>query len=1032
MNQKRVPSLFIALVAVTATAISARALAVDCNNNRIEDACDLDCGPAGGPCDVPGCGAGFDCDSNSTLDECDLAQCPVIEVVFLIDTSSSITQQEITDLCGEFDTVVENLAIDGIQVNEERLQIWREGVDCVCCAATVENTYGLTTPGLPEELGDCVFDVERREDWKPATAVVAGNKTWGPGPRIIIPVSDDGPRCGDPIDDEDHDVIEHAIPIVAGNRVIVGPVIAKEEPVLEELAQDLANGGEPCGAVFDLDDPFLAARLVDFIRGVCPTDCNANGIPDRCDIDQCGGDPACEDCNRNCTLDICEFGLPGHDCCSEHPEPGCSDTFITECVCSGSPDCCDPINGEWHDGCVFDVQFWGCASCDVLPAEDCNCNRVPDECDISGGASLDANADGVPDECEIIVDCNGNEVLDSCDIAGCDPLVEPACGDCNGNAVPDGCDIAAGASLDVNANGIPDECVPLPAPYPHDRRKNRYISFDPNKAVMGGASLAFKIELIDIKQGSCNGADSGPCRYPQGTGINEPGDADCRRCAGGPSSGQPCISGPIDCVGFACNQGAETCSNDDPQIGGSNVGLVRWVASWPRGTNAHFLAVTEGDREVRLGEDWPEVIHVGDGEIVPQASYGIRAVDVESAAESEELIVSTIPRPAHGVYAWWADTVSVKAKYCNNGLPSGTTCVTDAECGSTPGSCVLGWGPPNGFTNADDLVAAISVFSAFGPNWVNPVEPGPMATPQVADITWVDLFGWTPDSRSNASDVQQIGLAFQGRPYPYIDPADCLDLAASAPEGGDSVPEEGMMGGEMDGPLTFGGMTIVPSTDLIQANQTVDVEVFADTVENLGAYQVSIEVTGGSAGSLELEAVSIDTGRADFVFASASVSSGTSMNGASLMAVLMNPGGWVFEGPAYLGRFTYRASPDAGGVFTVSVRAEPASFLNDAAGSVIEASTEAATLVGCGVECMTDGHCEDADECTVDTCVANVCTFNPGPAGVTCDDGKFCTVGEECDGAGTCAGGTSPCQPGEHCCKLWNECRTGSCALPPQ
>jgi hypothetical protein len=81
---------------------------------------------------------------------------------------------------------------------------------------------------------------------------------------------------------------------------------------------------------------------------------------------------------------------------------------------------------------------------------------------------------------------------------------------------------------------------------------------------------------------------------------------------------------------------------------------------------------------------------------------------------------------------------------------------------------------------------------------------------------------------------------------------------------------------------------------------------------------------------------------------------------------------------------------------------------------------------------MSDGHCDDGDVCTADTCVVGTCTFSPGPPGVACDDGKFCTVGEECDGNGHCAGGTSPCTKHQNCCEFWDECRTGSCFSPPQ
>ncbi len=44
---------------------------VDCNDNGIPDECDVDCGPPGGPCDLPGCGQSADCNTNGVPDECE-------------------------------------------------------------------------------------------------------------------------------------------------------------------------------------------------------------------------------------------------------------------------------------------------------------------------------------------------------------------------------------------------------------------------------------------------------------------------------------------------------------------------------------------------------------------------------------------------------------------------------------------------------------------------------------------------------------------------------------------------------------------------------------------------------------------------------------------------------------------------------------------------------------------------------------------------------------------------------------------------
>ncbi len=81
---------------------------------------------------------------------------------------------------------------------------------------------------------------------------------------------------------------------------------------------------------------------------------------------------------------------------------------------------------------------------------DCNCNGVADSDDIAGGASLDINGNGLPDECE--EDCNDNGEFDSDDIASGNSS------DCNGNGVPDECDIAAGDASDCDNNGAIDDC----------------------------------------------------------------------------------------------------------------------------------------------------------------------------------------------------------------------------------------------------------------------------------------------------------------------------------------------------------------------------------------------------------------------------------------------------------------------------------------------------------------------------------------------------------------------------------------------
>ncbi|MBX3376268.1 MAG: hypothetical protein KF678_04610 [Phycisphaeraceae bacterium] len=92
---------------------------------------------------------------------------------------------------------------------------------------------------------------------------------------------------------------------------------------------------------------------------------------------------------------------------------------------------------------------------------DCNQNGIRDSIDIQNLTSLDVNANGIPDECE---DCNQNGILDTIDIGTIsfdlngNGIPDECEPDCNNNNIPDDRDILLGTSLDVHGNGIPDEC----------------------------------------------------------------------------------------------------------------------------------------------------------------------------------------------------------------------------------------------------------------------------------------------------------------------------------------------------------------------------------------------------------------------------------------------------------------------------------------------------------------------------------------------------------------------------------------------
>jgi hypothetical protein len=100
------------------------------------------------------------------------------------------------------------------------------------------------------------------------------------------------------------------------------------------------------------------------------------------------------------------------------------------------------------------AQSIPCLDCMLV---DCNANGIGDATDIAAGTSTDCDGNNIPDECDLAngaPDCNANGLLDACDAIGA-----PS-DDCNGNGIFDACDLAAGTSLDIDLNGVPDECDP--------------------------------------------------------------------------------------------------------------------------------------------------------------------------------------------------------------------------------------------------------------------------------------------------------------------------------------------------------------------------------------------------------------------------------------------------------------------------------------------------------------------------------------------------------------------------------------------
>ena len=201
----------------------------------------------------------------------------------------------------------------------------------------------------------------------------------------------------------------------------------------------------------------------------------------------------------------------------------------------------------------------------------------------------------------------------------------------------------------VNINFV-TALPPLPATAPHDRLKNRYVSFSPTNTEL---SVAYRVELTQSDQ-------------------------------------------------FA-----------------DSLGHVGWVGP----PDAEGLAAVVPDPFVSL--IWPDTVHLHGCEIVPVATYEIRAVP-EAGNESDPVVVQTTAAPL--TPREWADCV-----------------------GSFDGT---NWSPPQGITNFEDVSAAIKTF----------VDPTAF---NATHVSVTDVEPQTPNGVVNFNDVFTIVLAFQAEPYPF-------------------------------------------------------------------------------------------------------------------------------------------------------------------------------------------------------------------------------------------------------------------------
>ncbi len=275
------------------------------------------------------------------------------------------------------------------------------------------------------------------------------------------------------------------------------------------------------------------------------------------------------------------------------------------------------------------------------------------------------------------------------------------------------------AETPVEANG------PLTAAAPDDVPKNRYVSINPNNTA---AAVALRVELTSMKR--CSGDPRRACIE----------DSDCPNVCDNDSTIQ-CLDADV-CGGGACVP-ASPCV-EHPHVG-TTLGWVGEPFQVSDGCNP--LPCGDGDWIARIQPDpvyrrWTqETLHIGDCEVVPVATYEVRAT-ADGVVFSDPLAIGTISKPNARHYGDVAGGV-------------------DGQTGE--------------YTSADGFVNVVDVQA-----YLHTVQNYPNGSPFVHH-TWVDTHGLDPGTAPNyivnVTDLQRIKFGFEGRPYTQtpeqLDPADC-------------------------------------------------------------------------------------------------------------------------------------------------------------------------------------------------------------------------------------------------------------------
>ncbi|NOT02593.1 MAG: hypothetical protein HOP29_18455 [Phycisphaerales bacterium] len=139
-------------------------------------------------------------------------------------------------------------------------------------------------------------------------------------------------------------------------------------------------------------------------------------------------------------------------------------------------------------------------------------------------------------------------------------------------------------------------------------------------------------------------------------------------------------------------------------------------------------------------------------------------------------------------------------------------------------------------------------------------------------------------------------------------------------------------------------VTLVASAAHVQPGQTVGIDVRLGRLSTMRGYQVAVEVSGGSTGTLTLEGVFVDDQTGDYLFAGRNATWGGDLS-QSRLANVLNSGSVTTTTEKYACTFVFRASNDASGTFSITLQTDDRTKLVAVDGQLFELDTVTNTQV---------------------------------------------------------------------------------------